>query len=275
MKKLLTLTLAALSLSFGLTACNNGKKTIYIGTMAQPGEPILKYIEKEFEEKSGYNMEIQIYTDFATPNNALAAKEIQANLFQHQPYLDTYNTANNTDLQCACIMYDCAYGGYSKKVTSLTDIPDGKKITIANDASNMKRCLDILAVEGLIVVDYGETAASDLNPNNINDYISSNPHNYNISPISTSLIAASLDDSDTYLGIVNATFAIAAGLGSNASLLCQESDPTHKNANIVAVAKNNLEADWCKTLVEILTSSDTDAFVSQTFGSTITPYHGN
>lgn len=70
---------------------------------------------KKFEEKTGYDLVIKIFTEFATPNNALAAGEIQANLFQHQPFLDTYNQTNQTDLVAACIMYDCAYGGYTKK----------------------------------------------------------------------------------------------------------------------------------------------------------------
>lgn len=95
-----------------------------------------------------------------------------------------------------------------------------------------------------------------------------------IKPISTSLIASSLDDKNTYLGIVNATFAIAAGLGQKATLLCQEEDPTHSNANILAIQKKDQQASWLLDLVEILTSEDTDQFVKQTFGSTVTPYHG-
>ena len=275
MKKLLCclLCLTALSLCF-LSGCG-GKKTITIGTMAQPGEPILKYIEEKFEDRTGYNLSIQVYTDFATPNNALAAGEIDANLFQHKPYLDTYNANNNTNLVSAAIMYDCAYGGYTKKnIASLEEIPNGKVITIANDASNMKRCLDILAQEGLIEVDYGNNDVKSLNPDNVNNYIKSNPKELIISPISTNLIAQSLDDENTYLGIVNATFAIAAGLGSNATLICKEADITHQNANILACRNDSVDEEWLKVLVEILTSKDTDDFVKETFGVTITPYHG-
>lgn len=275
MKKYILSLVLCLLVVLGLASCGNGKKTIVVGTMAQPGEPILEYIKDKFEEQSGYNLEIQIYTDFATPNNALAAGEIQANLFQHKPYLDTYNEVNHTDLVSASIMYDCAYAGYTKKsITSLDDIPNGSKITIANDASNMKRCLDILNASGIITVDYGTTSAAELNPDNVNSYITANPKGLVIAPMSTSLIAASLDDSTTYLGIVNATFAIAANLGTTATKLCEESDPTHKNANILAVAKADKDADWLKILVEILESEDTDTFVKTTFGSVITPYHG-
>lgn len=275
MKNLFKVTalLGICAVSLGLSSCGSDD-TIIIGTMAQPGQPILEHIKDEFEEKTDYKLEIQIFTDFATPNNALAAGEIDANLFQHAPFLETYNTNNNTTLETACIMYDCAYGAYSKKVKTVDAIPNGAKITIANDASNMKRCLDLLDVLGLIKVDYGTTASSDLNPNNVNDYITSNEKNLIISPISTSLIASSLNDQDVYLGIVNATFAIAANLGTTSNLLGKESDPTHKNANIVAIRSEDRDAEWKNTLVEILTSSETDTFVNDTFGSVITPYHG-
>lgn len=273
MKRFATFALTALSL-VGLASCGGSKKTIYVGTMSQPGEPILKHIEKAYEEKTGYNLEIQLFTDFATPNNALAQGEIQANLFQHKPFLDTYNQNNNTNLASAAIMYDCAYGGYSKKIEKLSDLPEGAKITIANDGSNMKRCLDILAAEGLISVDYGTTATAELNPDTVNSYIKENSKNLVISPIATNLIAASLDEKDVYIGIVNATFAINAGLGSSSNLVCQEKDPEHKNANILACKADDLKEDWLTSLVEILTSEETDSFIRTTFGSTITPYHG-
>lgn len=275
MKKLfkLSILVSVLTVIFSLTSCNN-KEKIIVGTMAEPGQPILEYVESKFEEETGYDLEIQIYTDFATPNNALAAGEIDANLFQHAPYLNTYNTNNDTDLAVACIMYDCAYGVYSKKITTLDAIPDGAKVTIANDASNMKRCLDLLDAEGLIEVDYGTTEASALNPDNVNDYIKTNSKSLVITPMNTNLIASSLDDEDVYLGIVNATYALAADLESNATLLTKEVDTTHTNANILAARSSDLDKDWLKTLVSILTSSDTDNFVSNKFNGVITPYHG-
>ena len=279
MKKSITfiLLLILLLLPINLTSCSNslsGNKEIIIGTMSQPGEPILNHIKQEFEEKTGYTLTIRIFTDFETPNEALKANEIDVNLFQHLPFLEAYNQKKGTNLVKACNMYDCAYGGYTKKeINSLEDIPDGKTITIAADGSNMKRCLDILVAEGLIEYDFNGLSVDKLNPDNINEYITSNPKNLNIRPISTALIAASLDDEDTYLGIVNATFALAAGLGTKAKLLCQEKDPLHVNTNILACRSSDLEKDWLKALVEILTSSDTDKFISETFGATITPYH--
>lgn len=262
MKKIITLTLCLFSLLGLLTSCNNN--TIKIGTMLQPGDPILNYIKDAYEAK-GYKLEIVLYTDFSMPNVALEEGSIHANLFQHTPFLDKYNDANGTNLVSVLEYYDCIYGGYSKKgITSVDQIPNGSKVTIASDASNMSRCLFILESAGLITLKEGTVEATL-------ESIATNPKNLQIIPINTNLIAASLDDEDTYLGLVNATFAITAGLTSN-ELVCQEQDPEHINANIVAVRSEDVEEQWLKDLIELLVAEDTQKFIEDTFKGTIIPY---
>ncbi len=264
MKKILVLALCLFSALCVCTSCNNSEKKIVIGTMLQPGSPILEFIKDEYEAK-GYKLEIELYTDFSMPNAALAAGDIDANLFQHTPFLNQYNEGNGTNLVSVFEYYDCVYGGYTKKaITSVDQIPNGSKVTIASDESNLSRCLFILESAGLITLKDGVTKAT------LND-IESNPKNLNIVPINTNLIAASLDDDDTYLGIVNATFAIAAGLSSN-FLICQEQDPEHVNANIVAVRAEDAEEQWVKDLIEVLSSEATQNFIKEQFKGTIIPY---
>lgn len=271
MRKLLVGIVAVAVAFLSLTGCGGNSNKITIGTMSQPGEPYIKSIKEAYEAK-GYQLEIRLFDSFDAPNIALQEGSIDANLFQHEPFLNTYNKANNTNLYCAAKLYDCVYGGYSKKVTSLEELQasTAKKVTIANDASNMKRCLNILVAEGLIEVNY--TADDILDATKISTYITSNPYNLVISPIATSAIAPSLDDSDVVLGIVNATFAINAGLGTSASLICSEQDPEHVNANILACRNEDKTADWLKALVEVLTSSESRSFITETFGTTIIPY---
>ena len=254
---------------FGLASCNgNNENTIIVGTMAQPGQPILNSVKKVLAEK-GYTLKVQLFSDFNTPNQALAKGSIDANLFQHEPFLNTYNSSNKTDLFCAAKLYDCVYGGYSKKnIDSVDEIPNGAKITIANDASNMKRCLLILESAGLITLVDNLPATLAADPY---DYIASNPKNLVISPMDTDMIAASLSNKDVYLGLVNATFAIAAGLTSN-ELVCQEADPEHVNANILACRAQDKNSDKIKALVEVLTSDTTKDFINNTFNGTIVPY---
>lgn len=273
MKKIfniVSIVVLVFSLCLCLCGCGNGKddKTIYVGTMAQPGEPILNSVKEELAKK-GYKLEVKLFSDFNTPNIALAEGSIDANLFQHEPYLNTYNEANKTDLYCAAVLYDCVYGGYSKKgIKSVDEIPNNAKITIANDSSNMKRCLLILEVAGLIELN---ELPNTLNATDVNSYIKVNSKNLTITPIATNMIAASLNDEDVYLGLVNATFAIAAGLTSN-ELLCKEEDPEHVNANILACRTEDKNNDKIKALVEALTSEQTNDYINNQFNGTIIPY---
>jgi D-methionine transport system substrate-binding protein len=271
MKKILSIFALLLTCILTLASCGgNNENTIVVGTMSQPGEPILESIREALEEK-GYELVIQPYQDFNSPNIALAEGSIDANLFQHEPFLNTYNSANNTDLFCAAKLYDCVYGGYTKKnITSLDQIPEGAKITIANDSSNMLRCLKILAASGLIALI--DDLPATVNATDVNKYIASNPKKLEITPINTNMIAASLTNDDkVYLGLVNATFAIAAGLTSE-QLLCQEQDPEHINANILACRAEDKDSAKIKALVEVLTSKETETFINEQFKGTIIPY---
>lgn len=271
MKKIITLLLCLVSALCLCTSCRNkeqggveNKGTVTIGTMMIPGQKIIDYIKPEFE-KRGYKLKIKIYTDFSMPNEALAEGTLDVNLFQHTPFLNSYNQAQGTNLVSVFEYYDCVYGGYTKKsISSVDQIPNGSKVTIASDESNMSRCLFILQSCGLITLKEGVSKAK------LSD-ITSNPKNLNIIPMSTELIANSLDDDDTYLGLVNATYAIPAGLTSN-HLLCQEQDPNHVNVNILAVRAEDKDAQWVKDLIEVLSSEATKKYINDTFKGTIIPY---
>lgn len=264
MKKIVSLLLCLLSCTCLLTSCKKKDNVIVVGTMLQPGAPILEYVKEKYEAK-GYELQIKLYTDFAMPNGSLADGSDSANLFQHTPFLNKYNAANGTNLVSVLEYYDCVYGGYSKKgIKNVNEIPAGATVTIASDASNMSRCLFILESCGLITLKDGVEAPT------MND-IETNPKNLNIVPMNTNLIASSLDDDNTYLGLVNATFAISAGLTSN-QLICQEQDPEHVNANILAVRAEDKDAQWVKDLIEVLTAEETQQFIRDEFKGTIIPY---
>ena len=120
MKKILGVIALLLTCVLTLASCGvNKENLIVVGTMAQPGEPILESIREALKEE-GYELKIQLYSDFNAPNQALAEGTVDANLFQHEPFLNTYNSSNGTDLYCAAKLYDCVYGGYTRKnITSL------------------------------------------------------------------------------------------------------------------------------------------------------------
>ena len=267
MKKLINLFVVVLVLCLCLVLGGCGKKddnTIVVGTMVTPGEPILKFIEEKYEAK-GYKLEWETYNSFEFVNPALSEGTVDVNLFQHEPYLNNYNAANNEDLKVAAKLYDCVYGGYTKKnINSLDEMPEGAKIAVAQDASNLSRCLYILDDAGVIELREGIEGLAT-----IEDI--ANDNGYEIVTMSTNFIASALDDSDVYLGVVNATFAIAAGLTSD-QLLCQEADPEHVNANILACRAEDINEQWLIDLVEVLTSDETAEFIRNEFKGTIIPY---
>ena len=275
MKKLLTF-ISTIILGLTLTSCSNGsKQTIVFGTMAQPGEPLIEYIKDDFEAK-GYTLKIETFSEFSMGNPGLVNGSYDATLFQHKPYLDTYNNDTNNNLLSATTVYTCTYGGYSYKINNVEELKTvyessgiSPRVTIANDSSNGLRCLNILKSEGLI--DFDE-AVYVSNPSEPNSSLTNNPYNLNIEAISASLITSSLDDSDCYLGIVNATYAIAAGLSED-NLICQESEETNiTNANILAIRENDKDEQWVKDLIECITSDKAATFINETFKGVVKPY---
>lgn len=268
MKKISLLLLVALCF-IGLatfSGCSqDDENTIKVGTMANPGDPILKSVKKAYEAK-GYKLKIVLFTDFAPINAALAEGSIDANLFQHEAYLNQYNTANSTNLEVAKKLYTCNYNVYSKKIDNISDLPNGAKVAIADDSSNQSRCLRILEAQGLITLPENQAIVTK-------DDILTNPKNLNIVAMSTSLIATTLNDSDCYLGIVNATFALNAKLNETAKVVASE-DMTDmdSNANLLAVRNGEKDSQWCKDLIEVLTSAETKSYIETTFTGIIHPY---
>ncbi len=263
--------IAALSLA----SCGGNENTIIIGTMAEPGLPVIENIKDDFEAK-GYKLEIVTLSSFDTGNPALADGSIDANLFQHKPYLDNYNAQNNGTLISATTVYTCTYGGYSKKLSNIEDLKTvyaetnvSPRVTIANDYSNGLRCLNILKNYGLIDFD------AEAYANNITDIsacLTKNDYHLNIQAISTALIASSLEDSDCYLGIVNATYALNAGLSSDL-LLCEEPEATNiENANIIAIRQEDKDEQWVKDLIECITSDSSKEFIENNFNGVVQPY---
>lgn len=247
---------------------------IKVGTMSEPGEPIIESIQEKMEDL-GYKVEIVIESEFDPLNQALEDGSVDVNLFQHEPYLNSYNELHDTDLYNACTMYDCVYGAYSYKIDGIDDLKGNseKIIAVANDSSNLKRCLDLLAANGIIeLTDYYETASS-YSATDIDKYYTTikDFNGVEIKPMSTASITQALNDENCYLGIVNATFAIQANLGSE-ELIFEEEDLEHVNANILACRLEDKDSLWLKDLVSVLTSDETSEFITKYFKGTIKPY---
>ena len=161
MKKLLSLALAAL-LTATLASCGGAKSdpnTIKIGASVTPHAEILEQV-KETLAADGWTLEIVVFDDYVLPNQALTEGELDANYFQHAPYLNSYNESNGTDIASAALIHYEPFGLYGNGVASVAEIADGATIIIPADDSNETRALLLLQQEGLITLADGVVTAT-------------------------------------------------------------------------------------------------------------------
>lgn len=151
-KKLLALLLTTVFAVSGiLSGCGSQSKKLVVGASPTPHAEILKEIQSVLKDK-GYELEIKEFTDFVQPNLALQDKTLDANYFQHKPYMENFNEENNTQLVSAAEIHYEPLGIYPGKVKSLDAIPEGATIAVPNDTTNEARALLLLETAGLIKV---------------------------------------------------------------------------------------------------------------------------
>lgn len=271
MKKLISIILAiALCLATFciLTSCSSNKssKTIKIGATPSPHAEILEYVKPILKEK-GIELEIKVFNDYVLPNTAVENNELDANYFQHVPYLDDFNSKNGTHIVSIGAVHYEPFGIYAGKTTSLSALKDGATIAIPNDGTNESRALLLLAANGLIEVDDTVTASSAATKLNIK----SNPHNYNIVEIEAAQLPAQLPSVD--VAVINGNYAIGAGLKVKDALAVedQNSDAAITYGNIIAVKAGNENNENFKVLLEVLTSDDVQAWITNKYEGAVVP----
>ncbi|MGN1416763.1 MAG: MetQ/NlpA family ABC transporter substrate-binding protein, partial [Oscillospiraceae bacterium] len=161
-----------------------GDNVIKVGATSTPHGEILEFVKDALAEK-GYDLEITIYDDYVLPNKALADGELDANYFQHTPYLNSYNESNGTDLVSAALIHYEPFGLYGNGVASVADVAEGASIVIPADDSNETRALLLLAQEGLITLPEGANATDGVTTLDIVD-----DHGYNITTVQADTVAA-------------------------------------------------------------------------------------
>lgn len=234
-------------------------KVIKVGASITPHAEILNVIKGELEKK-GYTLEVVEFTDYVQPNLALEAGDLDANYFQHQPYLDTFNKENNTHIVSAAAVHYEPYGLYAGKCASLDALPDGGVIAVPNDGANEARALLLLEQAGLI------TVAKDAGLQAKVTDITSNPKNIEIKEIEAAQLARSLPDVD--FAVINGNYAIQAGLNAAKDALVIESQDSlaaKTFANIIAVKEGSEKSDKAKALVTAILSDAVKEFIEGTY----------
>jgi D-methionine transport system substrate-binding protein len=234
---------------------------LVIGASPVPHAEILKAIAPLLE-KDGITLEIKEFTDYIQPNVQLDEKELDANFFQHQPYLDDQNKNNKTDLVSVASVHVEPFGAYSKKIKSIDELADGAKVAIPNDATNGGRALILLAKNGLI------TLKDDTNIASTKADITENKKNLDIIELEAAMLPRQLDEVD--LALINTNFALDAGLvPTKDALFIEGVDSPY--ANILVTRQDNKDSEAIKKLVAALNSPEAKAFIEEKYEGAIIP----
>ena len=251
MKKLiLAASLAALFSASAALA-----ETIKVGVTGGPHAQIMEKV-KEVAATKGLDIEILEFSDYVVPNQALADGDLNANSFQHQPYLDNQVKDRGFDLVSVAQTVNFPMGVYSKKVKSLDELADGATVAIPNDPTNGGRALLILADKGLIKVDAAK--GLKIGPADVTE----NPKNIEFVELDAAQLPRALDDVDA--SVINTNYALEAGLDPAKDPIAREGEKA-PYINVIAVKSADKDAAWVKTLVESYHSDAVKAFVAEQF----------
>ena len=276
MKKFVTVALVA-ALSVGLLAgcggndkkdadANAEDKVITVAASPSPHAQILTEAVAGVLEQDGYTLEVKEFTDYVQPNNVAENGEIDANYFQHQPYLDDFNAENNTHLVSVVAVHYEPFGIYSKQHASLDELAEGAVISVPNDTTNEARALQLLQAQGII------TLKEDAGLNATKADIVDNPYNVDIQEVEAAALPPTLDSAD--FAVINGNYAIPAGLNvANDALACEDaaSEAAQTFANVIAVKEGAENSEKIQALVKAITSDEVRDYINTTFEGAVVP----
>lgn len=299
MKKLLVIALAALLVLGALAGCTNNANTvkedetktetpavdenaddgaeevaddgaeettelveIKVAATSVPHSEILEAIKGDLAAK-GYDLVINTMDDYVIPNNATESGDVDANYFQHTPYLDQFNEENGTHLVSVVKVHYEPFGIYAGTASALEDIKEGDSIAVPNDVTNEARALLLLEANGLIkLVDGAGLTATK------NDIVE-NPLNLNIVEMEAALVPSVLDE--VAAAVINGNYALEAGLKVSEALATEdaESEAAQTFANILVVKEGNENDPKTLALAEALTSETVRDFIDATYDKSV------
>lgn len=277
--RLLTATLSTVAvgaLTLGLASCAGSTPAenpeevaldtpFSVAATEVPHADILNFVKDDLAEDAGIVFEVKTFSDYPLGNRWLDEGEVDANYFQHQPYLDAQIEEFGYDIVPLSDVHVEPYAAFSEKHESLADLPDGATISVTNDASNQERALDLLAQEDLVVL----PEDGDINVLTIEGSDEYNPHGFDFIEADPASQARALADVD--LGILNGNYFLDAGYTLTDALIVE---PLEGNvyANFLAVRAGEENDPRLVALDELLTSPETKAFIEENWpGGDVSP----
>lgn len=291
MKKLLTLVLTGLLVTGLFAGCGAKQEkseepapaettetaeapaetvTLKVGASPIPHEELLKFVAPKLEEQ-GIKLEVVTFTDYVQPNVALADGQLDANFFQHVPYLDSYNASNQTNLVSAGNIHVEPLALYSQKVKSVSELSSGATVAIPNDPTNCGRALILLQAKGIIKL--SESAGLEATEKDVVE----NPSNLVFKPVEAAQLPRILAEVDA--AVINGNYAIESGLVPTKDALLLEDGAEDRvvegaespYANIIAVRAGEENNENIKKLVETLQSEDVKKFIEEKYNGGVVP----
>lgn len=237
---------------------------IVVGASPAPHAEILA-AAKEILAEQGYDLQVKEYTDYVQPNLALDTGDLNANYFQHYPYLEQFNKDRGTGIVSAAAIHYEPFGIYAGKTASLEALADGAKVAVPNDATNEARALLLLEAQGLIKLKEG----AGLNATK-NDVVE-NPKKLDIYEIEAAQIPRSLQDVE--IAVINGNYAIEAGLKVTDALAIEDaaSIAATTYGNIVAVQEGHEKDEAVLALIDALTSDTVKKYIEDTYEGAVVP----
>ena len=255
------LSLTALASTLALIAGMASAEDIKVGVSVGEHAEIMEHVA-EVAKTKGLNIEIIEFTDYVVPNQALNDGDLNANSFQHQPYLDNQIKDRGFELVSIAKTITTPMGVYSEKLKSLDDLPEGGKVALPNDPTNGGRALLLLADKGVIKLADG----TGLSPTPLD--VTENAKNIDFLELDAAQLPRALADAD--VAIINTNYALEAGLNPEKDAIAIE-NADGPYANIIVVHTGDETADWAKTLVDSYHSPEVKKYIEDKYTGAVIP----
>jgi len=277
MKKVVGTLLSAV-LAFSLAACGKTENapspsaggeqggaqqevTLKVGASPVPHAEILKFIQPKLKEQ-GVNLEIKEFTDYVQPNVQVNEKQLDANFFQHKPYLEQFNKDQNMTLVEVVPVHIEPFGAYSKKIKKVDELADGATVALPNDPTNLGRALALLEKNGLIKLKEGAGISGT-----VKDVVE-NKKNLQFKEVEAAMLPRVLEEVD--LALINTNYALEAKLVPTKDALFIE-DKESPYANYLVARPDNKESEAIQKLAKALNTPEVKTFIEQQYKGAVVP----
>lgn len=264
MKTSLFRPLLVAAAALALSACGKpaaDESRLVVAATAVPHAEILEVV-KPILEKEGVKLDVRVFNDYVQPNDQLVQKQVDANYFQTEPYLDAYNRDRKTGLVTVVGVHIEPFGAYSRRVKSLAELPDGADVVIPNDPSNNSRALILLDKAGVIKLKDPTNALSTQRD------IVDNPKQLKFRELDSAMLPRVLDQVD--LALINTNYALDAGLDPTRDALAIESKDS-PYVNFLVARLDNRDDARVQKLARALTGPEVKAFIEQKYKGAVLP----